>query len=979
MHFTQPTKLESDRIYLGGKKIHFHHIPIVGFRCTSPNLQNWKAIAFTWGEKKFTSIIYPLLGSVALHPTYKTGKRSHLPGGKKNSLPSYTHCWVPLHFTQPTKLESDRIYLGGKKIHFHHIPIVGFRCTSPNLQNWKAIAFTWGEKKFTSIIYPLLGSVALHPTYKTGKRSHLPGGKKNSLPSYTHCWVPLHFTQPTKLESDRIYLGGKKIHFHHIPIVGFRCTSPNLQNWKAIAFTWGEKKFTSIIYPLLGSVALHPTYKTGKRSHLPGGKKNSLPSYTHCWVPLHFTQPTKLESDRIYLGGKKIHFHHIPIVGFRCTSPNLQNWKAIAFTWGEKKFTSIIYPLLGSVALHPTYKTGKRSHLPGGKKNSLPSYTHCWVPLHFTQPTKLESDRIYLGGKKIHFHHIPIVGFRCTSPNLQNWKAIAFTWGEKKFTSIIYPLLGSVALHPTYKTGKRSHLPGGKKNSLPSYTHCWVPLHFTQPTKLESDRIYLGGKKIHFHHIPIVGFRCTSPNLQNWKAIAFTWGEKKFTSIIYPLLGSVALHPTYKTGKRSHLPGGKKNSLPSYTHCWVPLHFTQPTKLESDRIYLGGKKIHFHHIPIVGFRCTSPNLQNWKAIAFTWGEKKFTSIIYPLLGSVALHPTYKTGKRSHLPGGKKNSLPSYTHCWVPLHFTQPTKLESDRIYLGGKKIHFHHIPIVGFRCTSPNLQNWKAIAFTWGEKKFTSIIYPLLGSVALHPTYKTGKRSHLPGGKKNSLPSYTHCWVPLHFTQPTKLHPTYKTGKRSHLPGGKKNSLPSYTHCWVPLHFTQPTKLQNWKAIASTWEKKIHFHHIPIVGFRCTSPNLQNWKAIAFTWGEKKFTSIIYPLLGSVALHPTYKTGKRSHLPGGKKNSLPSYTHCWVPLHFTQPTKLHPTYKTGKRSHLPGGKKNSLPSYTHCWVPLHFTQPTKLQNWKAIASTWEKKIHTSPPQKRLISESQKTLVEPGLG
>ncbi|KDR58913.1 RNA polymerase sigma factor [Limnospira platensis] len=290
--------------------------------------------------------------------------------GKKNSLPSYTHCWVPLHFTQPTKLESDRIYLGGKKIHFHHIPIVGFRCTSPNLQNWKAIAFTWGEKKFTSIIYPLLGSVALHPTYKTGKRSHLPGGKKNSLPSYTHCWVPLHFTQPTKLESDRIYLGGKKIHFHHIPIVGFRCTSPNLQNWKAIAFTWGEKKFTSIIYPLLGSVALHPTYKTGKRSHLPGGKKNSLPSYTHCWVPLHFTQPTKLESDRIYLGGKKIHFHHIPIVGFRCTSPNLQNWKAIAFTWGEKKFTSIIYPLLGSVALHPTYKTGKRSHLPGGKKNS---------------------------------------------------------------------------------------------------------------------------------------------------------------------------------------------------------------------------------------------------------------------------------------------------------------------------------------------------------------------------------------------------------------------------------------------------------------------------------------------------------------------------------------------------------------------------------------------------------------------------------
>ncbi|WP_434222396.1 hypothetical protein ACOKW7_03670 [Limnospira platensis CENA597] len=89
--------------------------------------------------------------------------------------------------------------------------------------------------------------------------------------------------------------------------------------------------------------------------------------------------------------------------------------------------------------------------------------------------------------------------------------------------------------------------------------------------------------------------------------------------------------------------------------------------LESDRIYLGGKKIHFHHIPIVGFRCTSPNLQN---------------------------------------------------------FTQPTKLESDRIYLGGKKIHFHHIPIVGFRCTSPNLQNWKAIAFTWGEKKFTSITSP---------------------------------------------------------------------------------------------------------------------------------------------------------------------------------------------------------------------------------------------------------------
>ncbi|MGI0501387.1 hypothetical protein ACN4EW_32140, partial [Arthrospira platensis CENA650] len=72
------------------------------------------------------------------------------------------------------------------------------------------------------------------------------------------------------------------------------------------------------------------------------------------------------------------------------------------------------------------------------------------------------------------------------------------------------------------------------------------------------------------------------------------------------------------------------------------------------------------------------------------------------------------------PGGKKNSLPSYTHCWVPLHFTQPTKLESDRIYLGGKKIHFHHIPIVGFRCTSPNLQNWKAIASTWEKKIHTS-------------------------------------------------------------------------------------------------------------------------------------------------------------------------------------------------------------------------------------------------------------------
>ncbi|MGI0501381.1 hypothetical protein [Limnospira platensis] len=229
-----------------------------------------------------------------------------------------------------------------------------------------------------------------------------------------------------------------------------------------------------------------------------------------------------------------------------------------------------------------------------------------------------------------------------------------------------------------------------------------------------------------------------------------------------------------------------------------------------------------------------------------------------------------------------------------MHFTQPTKLESDRIYLGGKKIHFHHIPIVGFRCTSPNLQNWKAIAFTWGEKKFTSIIYPLLGSVALHPTYKTGKRSHLPGGKKNSLPSYTHCWVPLHFTQPTKLHPTYKTGKRSHLPGGKKNSLPSYTHCWVPLHFTQPTKLQNWKAIASTWEKKIHT--IPIVGFRCTSPNLQNFtqptklESDRIYLGGKKIHFHHIPIVGFRCTSPNlqnYKTGKRSHLPGKKKFTHP--------------------------------------------------------------------------------------------
>ncbi len=251
--------------------------------------------------------------------------------------------------------------------------------------------------------------------------------------------------------------------------------------------------------------------------------------------------------------------------------------------------------------------------------------------------------------------------------------------GTQHAVGNIYPLLGSVALHPTY------------------YWRAIAPT-WGNPTRC--------GK-----HIPVVGFRCTPPNLLLESDRTYLGEPNTPWGNIYPLLGSVALHPTY------------------YWRAIAPT-WGNPTRC--------GK-----HIPVVGFRCTPPNLLLESDRTYLGEPNTPWGNIYPLLGSVALHPTY------------------YWRAIAPT-WGNPTRC--------GK-----HIPVVGFRCTPPNL---------------------LLES----------DRTYL--GEPNTLwETYTRCWVPLHSTQPT-------TGERSRLPGGTQHAVGNIYPLLgsVALH---PTYY--WRAIAPTW------------------------------------------------------------------------------------------------------------------------------------------------------------------
>ncbi|MET0031625.1 MAG: hypothetical protein ABWU14_09100, partial [Limnospira maxima] len=54
--------------------------------------------------------------------------------------------------------------------------------------------------------------------------------------------------------------------------------------------------------------------------------------------------------------------------------------------------------------------------------------------------------------------------------------------------------------------------------------------------------------------------------------------------------------------------------------------------------------------------------------------------------------------------GEPNTLwETYTRCWVPLHSTQPTTGERSHLPGGTQHPLGKHIPVVGFRCTPPNL------------------------------------------------------------------------------------------------------------------------------------------------------------------------------------------------------------------------------------------------------------------------------------
>ncbi|UWU49830.1 hypothetical protein APLC1_4710 [Limnospira platensis C1] len=183
--------------------------------------------------------------------------------------------------------------------------------------------------------------------------------------------------------------------------------------------------------------------------------------------------------------------------------------------------------------------------------------------------------------------------------------------------------------------------PLGEPNTLwETYTRCWVPLHSTQPTTGERSHLPGGTQHPLGKHIPVVGFRCTPPNLLLESDRTYLGEPNTPWGNIYPLLGSVALHPTY------------------YWRAIAPT-WGNPTRC--------GK-----HKPLDGFRCTPPNL---------------------LLES---DRTY-LGEPEHPPGE------TYTRCWVPLHSTQPTTGERSHLPGGTQHPLGKHIPVVGFRCTPPNL------------------------------------------------------------------------------------------------------------------------------------------------------------------------------------------------------------------------------------------------------------------------------------
>ncbi|WP_192808284.1 hypothetical protein [Limnospira maxima] len=186
---------------------------------------------------------------------------------------------------------------------------------------------------------------------------------------------------------------------------------------------------------------------------------------------------------------------------------------------------------------------------------------------------------------------------------------------------------------------------------------------------------------------------------------------------IYPLLGSVALHPTY------------------YWRAIAPT-WGNPTRC--------GK-----HIPVVGFRCTPPNL---------------------LLES----------DRTYL--GEPNTLwETYTRCWVPLHSTQPTTGERSHLPGGTQHAVGNIYPLLGSVALHPTYY-WRAIAPTWGNPTRCGKHIPVVGFRCTPPNLLLeSDRTYL--GEPNTLwETYTRCWVPLHSTQPT-------TGERSHLPGGTQHAV----------------------------------------------------------------------------------------------------------------------------------------------------------------------------------------------
>ncbi|MET0112300.1 MAG: hypothetical protein ABWU13_07870, partial [Limnospira maxima] len=109
-----------------------------------------------------------------------------------------------------------------------------------------------------------------------------------------------------------------------------------------------------------------------------------------------------------------------------------------------------------------------------------------------------------------------------------------------------------------------------------------------------------------------------------------------------------------------------------------------------------------------------------------------------------------SGRRSHLPGGTQHLVGKH----IPLSSAKKPRFPKNRVSQN---------PLGGTQHAVGN-------------------IYPLLGSVALHPTYYWRAIAPTWGNPTPPGETYTRCWVPLHSTQPT-------TGERSHLPGGTQHPL----------------------------------------------------------------------------------------------------------------------------------------------------------------------------------------------